>query len=466
MKSNLDTLAARLPTDIVCRDADIIAPKLQEWRGRFVGETSLLLRPRSTAEVSDILSNCNALGVGVVPQGGNTGLCGGAIPSTDGAQVLLSLERLNRIRDLDAAHYTLAAEAGCVLADLQRAATDAGRLLGISLAAEGSCQLGGNLSTNAGGIHVIRYGSTRDQVLGLEVVLADGRVLDGMRALGKDNTGYDLKQVFIGAEGTLGVITAAVMRLRALPTRLQTLCLAIDTPEAALAVLGHLTRSASVTIQALELMPALAVDLVLQHIPNSRWPLSSGAGWFVLAELEVCEGAELNDVAASLLEVTGVSDGVAASSEQQAARLWHLRESLSAAQKAEGGSLKHDLSVPLGAIPRLLAEGTAQVEALCPGARVVAFGHVGDGNIHFNVTQPERDGEALDKASAAIAEALHSLADQLGGSFSAEHGIGQLKVDLLSQYRSEVELDLMRRLKHSFDPHGILNPGKVLALQD
>jgi FAD/FMN-containing dehydrogenase len=461
MRSNLDTLAARLPSEIVCRDPATIAPRLREWRDRFVGATTLLLRPRSATEVSDILSNCNALAVGVVPQGGNTGLCGGAIPSADGEQVLLSLERMNRIRNLDAMQCTLAADAGCVLADLQTAAEDQGRLLGISLASEGSCQLGGNLSTNAGGIHVIRYGSTRDQVLGLEVVLADGRVLDGMRALRKDNTGYDLKQIFVGAEGTLGVITGAVMRLHPQPNHLQTLCLAVDAPGIALTVLDYLTRSAQVAVHALELMPAVGVDMAVRHIPQCRAPLDGAADWFVLAQLEL-EDAALTGVAAGLLGLEGVVDGVAAASEQQAAQLWHLRESFSAAQKAEGASLKHDLAVPLAAIPKLIADGSARIQALCADARVVAFGHVGDGNIHFNVSQPRGNAEALYHAAPAIGEALYDLVDELAGSFSAEHGIGQLKVDLLSQYRSEVELDLMRRLKDSFDPKGILNPGKVL----
>ena len=459
MKGNLDTLAARLPGEIVCRDPDIIAPRLREWRDRFTGETSLLLRPRSTEEVSDILSNCQDLSVGVVPQGGNTGLCGGAIPSREGSEVLLSLERMNRIRDLNAAQYTLAADAGCVLADLQAAASAADRLLGISLAAEGSCQLGGNLSTNAGGIHVIRYGSTRDQVLGIEVVLADGAVWDGMRALRKHNAGYDLKQIFVGAEGSLGVITGAMMKLHPQPAQLQTLCLAIDAPVTALAVLDHLNRFAPP--HALELMPTVGLQMVVKHTPQCRMPLASSADWFVLAELDLGED-KLTEVAASLLALDGVVDGVAATSAQQAAAMWQLRESFSAAQKAEGASLKHDLAVPLGAIPELLTEGSARVTELCPGARVVAFGHIGDGNIHFNVSQPLNDGEALERSATAISEVLYALVQRLGGSFSAEHGIGQLKIDLLRRYSSDVELDLMARLKASLDPKGILNPGKVL----
>jgi FAD/FMN-containing dehydrogenase len=463
MASKLDTLATRLPPAVVCRDSDVIAPRLSEWRGQFVGETSLLLRPRSVAEVSEILSHCHDLTIGVVPQGGNTGLCGGAIPAQDGSEVLLSLERMNGIRELDPKQFTLSAEAGCVLADLQQVALGENRLLGISLAAEGSCQLGGNLSTNAGGIHVIRYGTTRDQVLGIEVVLADGRVLNLMRALHKDNTGYDLKQFFIGAEGTLGIITAAVLRLYPLPVELHTICLEVDSPTTALGLLGELQGLAGVAVQALELMPQVGVDMVVRHIPNCRQPFSGQGPWLVLAQLELADLERLDAVVEGLLAVTGVKDGVVASSEQQAAQLWHLRESFSAAQKMEGASLKHDLSVPVGAIPQFLTLGSQRIEALCGGARVVAFGHIGDGNVHFNVSQPPGDAECLDNAAPAIADALHDLVAQLGGSFSAEHGIGQLKVALLAQYGTEVELDLMRSLKRSFDPKGILNPGKVLA---
>ena len=464
MASKLDTLATRLPAALVCRDRDLIAPRLSEWREHFVGDSSLLLRPRSVAEVSEVLSHCHALGVGVVPQGGNTGLCGGAIPALDGSEVLLSLERMNGIRELDPDQFTLSADAGCLLADLQHAARQQDRLVGISLAAEGSCQLGGNLSTNAGGIHVIRYGTTRDQVLGIEVVLADGRVLDLMRALHKDNTGYDLKQLCIGAEGTLGIITAAVLRLHPVPAELHTVCLEIDSPTAALALLTELRGLAGVAVQALELMPQVGVDMVVRHVANCRQPFAGVGPWVVLAQLELADLGRLESAVESLLGVPGVQDGIVASNEQQAAQLWHMRESFSAAQKLEGASLKHDLSVPLGAIPQFLAIGAEQIESLCRGARVVPFGHVGDGNVHFNISEPPGDPERLLKAAPAIADALHELVAQLGGSFSAEHGIGQLKVDLLREYRSTVELDLMRLLKRSFDPRGILNPGKVLAM--
>jgi len=463
MPSKIDMLAAKLPQAVVCRDPDAIASRLGEWRGRFVGATSLLLRPRGVAEVSEILSHCHALTIGVVPQGGNTGLCGGAVPASDGSEVLLSLEKMDQIRRVDAEQFTLAADAGCVLADLQEAARGQNRLVGISLAAEGSCQLGGNLSTNAGGVNVIRYGTTRDQVLGIEVVLADGRVLDLMRALRKDNTGYDLKQLFIGAEGTLGIITAAVLRLHALPAELFTVCLEVDSPATAVALLAELQSLDGVAVQSLELMPQVGVDLVVRHIPACRQPFAGAGPWLVLTELELADIAGREWIAQKLLAVPGVRDGVVAGNAQQAMELRNLRESFSAAQKREGASLKHDLSVPIGAIPRLIAEGSRRVVALCPGARVVAFGHVGDGNIHFNVSEPPAEGERLVQAAPAIADALYELVVQLEGSFSAEHGIGQLKVELLARYRSAVELDLMRSLKRSFDPKGILNPGKVLA---
>ena len=302
----------------------------------------------------------------------------------------------------------------------------------------------------------------RDQVLGLEVVMADGRVLDTMRSLQKDNTGYDLKQLFIGAEGTLGVITAAVLKLHALPAQRQTLCLGVESPAAALEVLAALRSAPAVTVHALELMPRVGVELVVEHIPDCAHPLDAESDWLVLADLEMADEAALPSVVESLLTLENVVDGIMATSEQQAAQLWRVRESFSAAQKAAGVSLKHDVSVPLACIPQLLVEGGARIEALCPGARVVAFGHIGDGNIHFNVSEPADGPGRLLAAAPAITEGLYDLVSQLGGSFSAEHGIGQLKVELLERYRSPVELDLMRTLKSAFDPNGILNPAKIL----
>lgn len=446
-------------------DADEIAPHLVEWRGRYQGRTPLLLKPQSTEDVSRILSVCNETCTPVVPQGGNTGLVGGQIP-LDG-EILLSLLRMKRIRSIDAEGLSAIAEAGVVLADLQRAAAQAGALFPLSLAAEGSATIGGNLSTNAGGVNVLRYGSARQLVLGLEVVLPDGRVLDLLRALRKDNTGYDLKQLFIGAEGTLGVITAAALELFPAPQARATAWIAVPSPAAAVALLRRLEEASGGLLSAFELMPRIGVELVLAHVPGTADPLASPSPWYVLAEATSGASVPL----AGIFETTLVSavnselatDATLAANETQHRALWRLRETFSEAQKREGASLKHDVSVPIRAIPDFLAQGAAAVEALVPGARPVSFGHLGDGNIHFNVSAPKSaDRTRFLARRDEVARAVHDLVHVFGGSISAEHGVGIARLDAITRYKDAVELDIMRVLKRTLDPNNILNPGKVV----
>ena len=441
-----------------------IAPHLEEWRSKYKGHSSLLLKPATTAQVSAILAICNETRTPVVPQGGNTGLVGAQIPF-DG-EVVLSLERMTRVRALDAAAQALTVEAGVVLATAQQAANDAGFLFPLSLAAEGSATIGGNVSTNAGGVHVLRYGMARDLTLGLEVVLADGRVLDLLRTLRKDNTGYDLKQLFIGAEGTLGIVTAAALRLFPRPAVAATAFIAIDSPAAAVALLSRLQAETGGLVSGFELMPRLGLELVLAHIPGARDPLAAPSPWYVLAE--ATSGARFDLRGAfedALVGADGVRDAVLAASETQRKALWDLRENMSEAQKREGASIKHDVSVPVSAIPAFLDEATAAVLQAMPDARPVSFGHLGDGNIHFNFSAAKGgDAEAFPARWEDIQRLVHDIVHRFGGSISAEHGIGVQKRDQLVRYKSAAELDVMRTLKRALDPHNILNPGKVVAV--
>jgi FAD/FMN-containing dehydrogenase len=447
-----------------------LAASLTEWRGLFRGAAPLMLMPDSTAAVSAILGYCHRQRIAVVPQGGNTGLVGGAIPySTDQrAEILLSARRLNRIRSIDAANYSITAEAGCVLARLQAAAADAGRLFPLSLAAEGSCQLGGNLSTNAGGTAVLRFGTTRDLVLGLEVVLPDGRVLDSLRSLRKDNTGYDLKQLFIGAEGTLGFITAASCKLFPQPRQTSTAWLAVPDVAAALSLYGAARDSLGDELTAFEFANRQSLAYVIKHIPGSRAPLAADSPWQVLLEVGTAResadtGADLERFLAGMLDRGAVTDGMVAASGAQRDALWRLRHSMSEAQKIEGASIKHDISVPVSKVGEFVARASAWAESAVPGVRVVAFGHLGDGNVHFNLSQPVgADPAAFLARWDEIAGQVHQIAVDFGGSFSAEHGIGSLKVAELERWRGGVTLELMRAIKGVLDPHNIMNPGKLL----
>jgi FAD/FMN-containing dehydrogenase len=444
-----------------------IAPHLEEWRSKYKGHSPLLLKPATTQQVSAILAICDATATPIVPQGGNTGLVGGQIPY-DG-EVLLSLARMNRIRALDRDGHTAIAEAGVILADMHREAADAGLMFPLSLASEGSCTIGGNISTNAGGVNVLRYGMMRDLVLGIEVVLADGRVLDLLRTLRKDNTGYDLKQLFIGAEGTLGIVTAAALKLFPKPAARATALVAVPTPAAAIQLLSRLQAATGGMVSAFELIPRIAISFVTAHIPNTRDPLGAPSPWYVLAEVASAAafdvGAALEEALASAAGDGIVTDAAIAASDAQREALWALRENISEAQKKEGSSIKHDVSVPIAAIPAFMAEATAAALKIVPGARPVSFGHLGDGNIHFNFNSPK---PGVDTAFLArwddVQTAVHDIVRKYGGSISAEHGIGVMKREALAHYKSADEIELMRMLKRSFDPKNILNPGKVVAV--
>jgi len=445
-------------------DAQEVAAHTTEWRGRWSGKTALLLKPKTTEAVSGILAICNETLTALVPQGGNTGLVGAQVPLH--GEVLLSLERMSRIRSVSASENVIIAEAGVILANVQKAAADADRLFPLSLAAEGSCTIGGNLSTNAGGVAVLRYGMTRELVLGVEVVLADGRVLNLLRSLRKDNSGYDLKQLFIGAEGTLGIITAAALKLFPRPHSYATVFAAISRADAALDLLNRLQDATGGLVTAFELVSRAGLDLVLKHIPGATDPLPKHRGWFVLAQVSNPAAFDaLPALEAGLgkaMEDGLVVDAVFAKNERERKNLWLLRESLSEAQKIEGASVKHDVSVPLSRIPEFLATADKAVRDALPGARPVAFGHVGDGNIHFNIAAPPGNDAALLAARDKLESVVHEVALRLGGSVSAEHGIGIAKREALKTQKSAAELDVMRALKRTLDPNNILNPGKLL----
>lgn len=448
-------------------DPNVIAPHLEEWRSRYKGSSPLLLKPSSTQQVAAVLAACNESSTPIVPQGGNTGLVGGQIP-LDG-EIVLSLERLNRVLDLDVENKSMSVEAGVVLASAQQVAREQGLLFPLSLAAEGSATIGGNLSTNAGGVNVLRYGMMRDLVLGLEVVLADGRVFDLMTRLRKDNTGYDLKQLFIGAEGTLGVITKAVLKLFPQPQEVCTAFIAVPSPAAAVKLLAELQAATGGLVSAFELIPRLGLELVLHHVPGTRDPMPASSPWYVLMEASGAARFDLKG-AVEVCLISAADNGlstntVIASSEAQRSALWALRENVSEAQKREGASVKHDISVPVSAIPEFLERATAAVLSTVSGARAVSFGHIGDGNIHFNFSAPEgADGAAFLSRWDEIQSIVHQVVREFGGSISAEHGIGIQKRNQLVHHKSAVEMDLMRTLKRTLDPKNILNPGKVVAI--
>ena len=472
MTDNRATLEARLAAVVgaaqVLTAAADVAPYLTDWRGRFRGRARAIVRPQSTAEVAAVVAACAEAGVPIVPQGGNTGQCGGATPDDGGTAIVLSLTRMNRVRAVDRDNATLTVEAGVTLAAVQQAAADAGMLFPLSLAAEGSCTIGGNLSTNAGGTAVLRYGNTRELVLGVEAVLADGRVWDGLRGLRKDNTGYDLKQLFIGAEGTLGIVTAAVLKLYPAPRVRVTALAAVADVTAAVRLLRALKSALGDRLVGFELMSALSLALSRKHGSALPDPLP-GHPWYVLAQADDCTpdaplAAQVESALAAALADGTAADAVIAQSGAQAQELWTLRENIAEAQRREGPNIKHDVSVPVSAIPRFLDEAAAALTAALPGLRFVTFGHLGDGNLHYNLAAPE--GAAAEAFMANTLRAnriVHDLVAAHGGSISAEHGIGQLKRAELVRYKSPVELDLMRAIKAALDPRGILNPGKVLA---
>jgi FAD/FMN-containing dehydrogenase len=461
-------LRAVLGPEGLLTEAAELAPYLSDHRRLYHGAALAVALPRTVAQVSRVLALCDAHRVGVVPHGGNTGYCGGATPDGSGRQLVVALARLNRIRSVDPANDSLVAEAGCTLAQVQAAASAAERLFPLSLGSEGSCQLGGNLSTNAGGTSVLRYGMARELVLGVEAVLADGRVLELLSSLRKDNTGYDVKSLFLGAEGTLGIITAASVKLFPMIRDQATAFVAVADVRAAVALLGRMRSASSDRVSSFELIPRAALELVLRHIPGVADPLGSPHPWYVLCELSGSAAADalqglLQECLAAALAQGAILDAALAGSGREREALWKIRGMIPEAQRREGAGMKHDIALPVGRLADFMQVAMPWVAAHVPEGRLVAYGHVGDGNLHFNIG-------AVDAAAApaflartpAVRRAIHDLVAGFGGSFSAEHGIGALKVDELERYTSPVELSLMRAIKQALDPHNTMNPGKVL----
>lgn len=444
------------------------APYCTDWRGRYSGRAQAVVLPSDTLQTSKVVALCARQGVAMVPQGGNTSLCGGSVPVAEGGpQVVINLSRLDRVRGLDADNYTLTAEAGCTLASLHAAAAKAGRYFPLGLSAIApKCEIGGNLSTNAGGINVLRYGTARSLVLGLEVVLPDGRIWDGLRSLHKDNTGYDLKHLFIGAEGTLGVITAAVLKLFPQPQTTATACIAVRDPGAAVELLAHLRARCGDTLSAFEIISRSCLDLVFRHIPGALEPLPQPFEWIVLAQMADVLPQPLDGALAAALQDfgPGVLEYTVSAQPAQAEAWWKLRKSISEAQKIEGISIKHDVSVPVSRVPIFLERAGQALRRAWPGVRIVAFGHLGDGNIHYNASMPEgmRNEEFIRLHEREVNRAVYEVIAELGGSISAEHGLGQLKRAEITQYKSALELEMMRAIKQVLDPQGLMNPGKVL----
>ena len=441
-------------------DAADQMPYLKEWRDMWRGHTPIVLRTANTAEVSAILKLAHETNTKIVPQSGNTGLVNGQIPQGD--EVLLSLNRMTKIISVDAADNSITVEAGCILKNIQEAADEVGRLFPLALASEGSCRIGGNLSTNAGGLNVLAYGNTRELCLGLEVVLADGRVWNGLKSLRKDNTGYDLKDIFIGAEGTLGVITAAVLKLYPRPKRRDTVFCAVPSLDAALDLLNRAKDASGNRVVAFELLAAIGVEFAVKHMDAVN-PLTAPSPWYVLFEFADSSAEAMEQCLEQALTHEVVQDAAIAQTEAQRAVFWHMRESLSESQKFEGGSIKHDVSVPVSKVPEFIEAAVAAVLTFMPDARPCPFGHMGDGNIHFNVSQPPgMDKQAYLARWPAMNEVVFAEVLKRGGSISAEHGIGRLKAADMLKIKSPLEIELMRGLKALFDPKGILNPGRVL----
>jgi len=474
--SPLQQLIAQFGSSVIVIDASQLAAVNVDHRKLYQGKALALALPRSTAEVSKLLAFCNALRIGVIPQGGNTSYCGGTAPDDSGTQLVLSLRRMNTLREMNPVNDSMIVEAGCILADVQRAAADVGRFFPLSLGAEGSCQIGGNLSTNAGGVNVVRYGMTRDLVLGLEVVLADGRVLSTLQALRKDNTGYDLRHLFIGAEGTLGVITAASLKLFPAPRSVATAFVAVPTSASAVSLLNELRTHCGDLVSSFELIPDIAIDLVVRHLPGSRVPLDGTSPWYVLCEITSALpneplGERLEAALAAALEAGLVTNATLAQSERERQDFWFIREHIPEAQRRDGPSLKHDISLPLDRLAAFIASAGDWIRDEIPEGYLVCYGHVGDGNLHFNINQTANPVQSPNAAAGAlvsrqneIRRVIHDRVHELGGSFSAEHGIGRHKVEELERYASPLELELMRAIKRTFDPNGIMNPGKVLRI--
>ena len=464
----LDHLKAVVGPKGFLDDPADMAPYLSEWRGRFTGRAQAVVRPATTAEVAEVVRRCVEAGQAMVPQGGNTSLVGGSIPFDTGTEIILSLGRMNRIRELDALNHTITVEAGCVLQAVQEAAAEAERLLPLSFGAEGTCQIGGCIATNAGGTMTVRYGNTRDLVLGLEVVLPDGRIWNGLRRLRKDNTGYDLKHLFIGAEGTLGIITAAVLKLVPRPKQTETAFVAVKDPAAAIALLADMREATGDAVAAFELIPRQGIDFALSHVQGVVDPLSERHDWYVLVEASAGTRSEsfralFESGLEKCFEAGLVPDAVIAESTTQQRAFWFIREAIVEAQKYEGGSLKNDVSVPVSRVADFIAAATEAVVVRIPGIRVVPFGHVGDGNIHFNLNQPVgADTAAFMARWDEIQTVVNDIVCGMDGSISAEHGIGRIKCHELARVKAPLDVELMNVIKAAFDPRGLMNPGKLV----
>jgi FAD/FMN-containing dehydrogenase len=462
----VDALQRRVGAENVLVGGEDVAPYVSDWRGAFRGEALAVACPASTNEVADVVRLCHRERVPVVPQGGNTGMCGGAIPDAGRTSVVVALRRMNHVLAVDPRNDAITVEAGCLLAQVQEAAAAAGRLFPLSLAAEGSCQIGGNLSTNAGGVNVLRYGNARDLVLGLEAVLPDGSVWNGLRALRKDNRGYDLKQLFIGAEGTLGIITGAVLKLFPRRAERVSALVALREPEDAVTLLASIRERQGDALIAYELIGRACLDLVCAHVYGTRDPFGQTHPWYVLLDVAGCDDSgglreSLESLLAESAEQGRVADAVIAQTVAQGQDLWRLRESIPDAIRAAGPALRSDIAVAVDRVPSFIAAATDAVLRSMPGVRIVCFGHVGDGNLHFNVL-PITAPEARSDWSKPLYPLLYDVVDALGGSFSAEHGVGQAKRSELARYKSDVELAMMRTLKRAFDPLNLMNPGKIL----
>lgn len=465
----LSRFAAIVGEKNALRDASDLAPHLVENRGLYHGNSPLLLRPSTTEEVAAIMKLASETGTAIVPQTGNTGLVGGQTPRSGGSDVILSLERMNKVRDIDPVANVIVVDGGCILDDVHKAAEKVERMFPLSLGSQGSCRIGGNLATNAGGTAVLAYGNMRQLCLGLEVVLPTGEIWNGLRRLKKDNTGYDLRDLFIGSEGTLGIITGAVLKLFPKPLGHQVAFAGLNSPEDALTLFERASTLCGSALTGFELMPRIGVEFTAKHIPGVRDPLETPHAWYALIDISSSDSADTAQTMVETLLEQGfeagiVQDAVIASSEAQRQALWHMRESMSDAQKPEGGSIKHDVSVPVSHVPAFMDEAERAVMTAIPGARICAFGHLGDGNIHYNISQPVgADKNAFIAQWKEINEIVHGIVLSFGGSISAEHGIGQLKRDELAAIRPAIEMDLMRRIKTAFDPAGIMNPGKVVV---
>lgn len=468
MDAFIDACRRAIGATHVLTEAADTAPYLTDWRRRFTGKACAVLKPADTQELAALVRLCNEYKVPMVPQGGNTGLVLGGIPDESGTAAILALTRLNRIRHIDPVNNTITVEAGCILKNIQTAAADVGRLFPLSLAAEGSCTIGGNLSTNAGGTAVLRYGNTRELCLGLEVVTPQGDIWEGLRGLRKDNTGYDLRDLYIGAEGTLGFITAAVLKLFPQPRAQLTALAALRTPDDALQLLSLAQSYCVSALTGFELMSGFCLRLVNKHFPDMRLPFAEEHAQYVLLELSDNESEEhaqamLEHVISAAMQRDLIQDAIVARSIAQSKAIWDIREHIPLAQAAEGKNIKHDVAIPISRIGDFIRTTDALLQQAFPGARMVTFGHLGDGNLHYNVAHPEQEtDQSFLQKQTAVNRVVHDSVHQHGGSISAEHGIGALKRGEILRYKSDVEMQLMRTIKHALDPLNLMNPGKLI----